>query len=385
MGKTEHIKSLGVLSFNEEGILFAGDSVSGAIHAFDLSKEHRAQKSFSVHVYEIDAQIAAILGTKKSHIQINDIAVHPISQNVYLSISRGHGLKAQPAMIMVNEENQLKVIDLSSLERSTQKLAELPDFSQTIALRGVAGSPPTKKDIRKSKYPLRMLTIVALEFFEGELFVAGINNEEFCSVLRRIPYPFMGSENIYNVEMYHIVHDQYESRAPIRAMAVKTINNKPQMVAAYTCSPLVLIPLDTLKSNRKVKARTIGDMGNGQPIDMVPFEIDGEEMLFVTNKARSPLVIPVKGLENAKTVTEVNFERGAKLDLHPQMPYGPIGKSIMFSGASLRIALLNKKQFVSLNRDFETGTLDLETVLTKIPFKMHNIIGDGDIPKVYEK
>ena len=154
------------------------------------------------------------------------------------------------------------------------------------------------------------------------------------------------------------------------------------MIAAYTCSPLVLIPLDEIKDNTKVKARTIGDMGNGQPIDMVPFQSNGEEMLFITNNSRSPLVIPINGLHNAKVVTDKDFERGAKLDLNPLMPYGPIGKTIMFSGASLRIDLLNEGQFVSLNRDAETGSLDLETIATLFPFKMHNIIGDRDIPKL---
>ena len=92
------------------------------------------------------------------------------------------------------------------------------------------------------------------------------------------------------------------------------------------------------------------------------------------------MVIPVSGLHNAKAVTDQDFERGGKLDLDPLMPFGPIGKSIMFSGASLRIDLLNETQFVSLNRDAETGSLDLETVFTTFPFKLHNIVGEMDIP-----
>ena len=144
--------------------------------------------------------------------------------------------------------------------------------------------------------------------------------------------------------------------------------------------PLVLIPLDEIKDGTKVKARTIGDMGNGQPVDMVPFNMKGKEMLFVTNNSRSPLVIPVSGLHNAKVVTDKDFERGPKLDLNPMMPFGPMGKSIMFSGTSLRIDLLNDEQFVSLNRDAEMGSLDLETVHTMFPFKMHNMIGQMDIP-----
>ena len=91
------------------------------------------------------------------------------------------------------------------------------------------------------------------------------------------------------------------------------------------------------------------------------------------------MVIPVAGLNNAKTVTEKDFERGPKSDLGI-LPYGPMGKPVMFTGTSLRIDLLNENQFVSLNRDAETGSLDLETLHSRMPIKMHNIIGAWDIP-----
>lgn len=52
-----------------------------------------------------------------------------------------------------------------------------------------------------------------MEFYKGELIVAGLSNEDFNSVLRRLPYPFEGEESISSVEMYHIAHDQYESRS----------------------------------------------------------------------------------------------------------------------------------------------------------------------------
>lgn len=377
----QQIKSLGTLEFSDEGILFAGDNISGAIVAFDFTAESSTTKAFEVNVYDIDEQIAAALGTSQTNVQISDIAVHPKSGDVYLSVSRGHGTEALPALVKIDAANQVYNIDLSGLKFTSQPLNNLPDRSHRIALRGTMGSAPTKKEIAKSKRPLRTLSIVSMEYHKGELFVAGISNEEFSSVLRRIPYPFDGIESISNIEMFHIAHDQYETRAPIRSMLVKNIDGIEQLVAAYTCSPLVLIPLSELKDNAKVKARTIGDMGNGQPIDMLPFDLNGKEMLFVTNNSRSPMVIPVDGLNNAKVVTDKDFERGGKLDLGPFIPYGPMGKPVMFTGTSLRIDLLNEGQFVSLNRDAETGSLDLETLNSMMPIKMHNVVGDFDIPK----
>ena len=303
----------------------------------------------------------------------------PKSGEVYLSVTRGHGIDALPALVKINAANQVKNVDLPSIKTTSQTLNKLPDGSQQFVLRGTM-APPTRKEIAKSKRPMRMLSIIDMEYHNGELFVAGISNEDFCSVLRRMPYPFNGKENISNIEMFHIAHDQYETRAPIRSMLVKKIDGKDQMIAAYTCSPLVLIPLDELKDGAKVKARTLGDMGNGQPIDMVSFNMQGNEMLFVTNNSRMPQVIPLNGLNNAKVVTEKDFERGPKADLGPVLPYGPMGKAVMFVGSSLQIDLLNEGQFVSLTRDAKTGSLDVETVYTMFPNKLNNLTAEMDFP-----
>ena len=59
----QQIEALGALEFSPEGVLFAGDNVSGAIHAFDLGTESRAKDKFEINVYNVDAQLAAVIGT----------------------------------------------------------------------------------------------------------------------------------------------------------------------------------------------------------------------------------------------------------------------------------------------------------------------------------
>ena len=379
----QQIQTLGALEFSPEGVLFAGDNVSGAIHALDLKDESRTKEKFEINIYHVDAQVAAVLGTSQANVQINDMAVHPKSGEVYLSVTRGHGIDALPALLKVNAENQVQNVDLAAVKTTSQALNKLPDGSQQFVLRGTM-APPTPKEVTKSKRPMRMLSIIDMEYHKGELFVAGISNEDFCSILRRLPYPFNGKESISNIEMFHIAHDQYETRAPIRSMLIKNIDGIDQLVAAYTCSPLVLIPLNELKDGAKVKARTLGDMGNGQPIDMVAFNMQGNEMLFVTNNSRMPQVIPLAGLNNAKAVGIEDFERGGKADLGPVLPYGPMGKPVMFVGSSLQIDLLNEGQFVSLTRDAQTGSLDLETVYTMFPNKLNNLTAEMDFPGYQE-
>lgn len=375
----QEVKSLGALEFSPEGILFAGDKITGAIHAFDLSAKTRSAEQFEINAYNIDAQVAAVLGTATGNSKINDMAVHPISGEVYISVTRGHGLEALPTLVNVNATSQLQVVDLTSVKTTSQALSKLPDGSQNFIVRGTM-APPTIKEIEKSKIPMRTLSIMDIEYHKGEVFVAGITNENFCSVLRRMPYPFTGKESVSNIEMFHIAHDQYETRAPIRSFLIENIDGKDQMVASYTCSPLVLIPLDELKNGAKVKARTIGDMGNGQPIDMVSFSMQGNNMIYVTSNSRTPRVISVGGLNSAKVFTEKDFERGGKSDMDI-LPIGPMGKPVMFTGSALQVALLNPMQFVTIRRDPDTGSMDLESVSIYFANKMNNLTAEMDFPQ----
>ena len=47
--------------------------------------------------------------------------------------------------------------------------------------------PPAAFFEEKARTPLRSMTIVDLKFHGGEVFVAGVSNQEFSSTLRRIP------------------------------------------------------------------------------------------------------------------------------------------------------------------------------------------------------
>jgi len=56
------------------------------------------------------------------------------------------------------------------------------------------------------------------------------------------------------------------------------------VLAAYTCTPLVKIPMNDLKPGAKVKGVTIADLGAGnQPLDMVPYKKDGHEYILIAN------------------------------------------------------------------------------------------------------
>lgn len=375
------IKFAGALEFAEDGTLFVGDNYNGAIYAFEMPAEASNAQIMPSSIANIDAKIAELLGVGAGALEINDMATHPVSNDIYISVTRIGNFAAQPAIIKVSQDQQISLLDMASLEFQKQDLNAFPESETTFKVRGQGPMPPLPRDVAKGEIALSTLAIMDMEFYEGELFVAGVATDNFMSSLRRIAYPFDDTQSIANVDMYHVTHDQYESRAPIRAMSVQEIDGKPQLVAAYTCSPIVLVPLEDITDGAKISASTIMDYGNGQPLDMIPFEMQGQSMLFVTNDSRSPQVIPIAGLNGATVVTHEDFDRGGKLDLHPVMPYGPIGTTVMFDGMSMHMAPVGDGFLASITRDLYTGSLNLDTNPTFFPNRIHNMKAEFDFPQ----
>jgi hypothetical protein len=161
---------------------------------------------------------------------------------------------------------------------------------------------------------------VDLKFHAGEVFVAGVSNQESSSTLRRIPYPFTGAASETRLEIYHLAHGIYETRAPIRAMQFATIDGEDTLIAAYACSPLVTIPVSELKHDAKVRGKTIGDMGNGQPVSMVAYRDGDGDKLFITNLSRGPFLVlphelwPVDGRRLTVLMEPGRIKRGLGAD-----------------------------------------------------------------------
>jgi hypothetical protein len=262
-------------------------------------------------------------------------------------------------------------------------LSDVPDEGKTFKSRaGTFPLPPAAYFEEKARTPLRSMTIVDLKFHAGEVFIAGVSNQEFSSTLRRVPYPFTGAASETQLEIYHLAHGRYETRAPIRTMQFAAIDGEDTLIAAYACSPLVTIPVSELKHGAKVRGKTIGDMGNGQPISMVAYRDRDEDKLFITNLSRGPVVVPLSGIRTAEGFTPENRPtQGPMLDQSPFMPAGPVGKQVLFVGSSLRADLFSDRFFVSLTRYADTGDLTLETLMVApMPARLDKIWVEMDFP-----
>jgi len=373
----------GALEFSDAGTLFVGDNHSGAIYAFDMTNGVAPAQVAPVNILDIDLKIADALGIPKSALAINDMAVHPVTFEIFISVSRIGTTTTEPAIMKITQDAEIMLLDMATLPFEKQSLTHFPDQDTNFRPRGLGQNPPLVRDLAKGDIPLSTLAIMDMEFHEGELFVAGVAFENFLSTLRRMPYPFTGAQSAANVEMYHISHDQFETRAPIRAMSIHEVDGKTQLVAAYTCSPIVVIDLDDIVDGAKISARTLMDYGNGQPLDMISYSLQGEETLFLTNNSRSPHVIPVASLSGATAYSPDNLPKGGKSDLSPLMPVGDTGKPIMFDGMSLHMDALSETHFVSITRDLYTGSLNMDSNWNGFPNRLHNLTAEFDFPQYW--
>jgi hypothetical protein len=175
-------------------------------------------------------------------------------------------------------------------------------------------------------------TITDMAYVNGNLVVAGLSNEEWSSALRSIPYPFKSADKGATLQIWHASHGRYETAAPVRTFVPYTIAGQQYILAAYTCTPLVKIPVSSLRPGAQVKGVTIADLGSGnQPLDMVPYKKDGHDYILVANSTfglykvkadslesyspiDSPTVVDVAGVPFDKISTVTNVRHLTQMD-----------------------------------------------------------------------
>lgn len=299
-----NLESAGVLAFGPEGVLFVGDSQAGAIWALDTAD--REPGSGAVNLDAVDTKIAGALGLTPDRILINDMAINPISKKAYLSVSRGRGPDAAAVIVSVDASGKIAELSLSNIPHSVAKL-ENPVSADAEDRRGNS---------------LRAQAITDLAFLDGKVFVAGLSNEEFASNLQTIQFPFAATGKSASVEIYHGNHGRWETRSPVRAFIPYEIGEQPQLLAAYTCTPLVQFPVDQLETQTKVVGKTIAELGNrNRPLDMISYSKGGKKYILMANSSRGVMKLDVNNLEDQNSITEpvedkegVSYETIASLE-----------------------------------------------------------------------
>jgi hypothetical protein len=277
---TPEMKSATALAFGPKGLLFVGDSQSATIFAIDTGDAKPAGDR-AVNVEKIDGKIAAALGVSEKEVRINDVKVNPASGAIYLAVTRGTGAGA-PAIVKVTHDGSIEPIALKE-----------------VLFSKVAIVNPGKS----ARDPMGVITSMA--FLDGRLFVAGLSSEEFASTLRVIPFPFgKESDKGTGIQIFHGAHGRLETQAPIRTFTPYKIDKVDHIMASYTCTPLVKIPVSELKPGAKVKGVTIAELGNGnQPLDMISYTKDGKDFLLSANSKHGVIKIPTDEFASATAIS----------------------------------------------------------------------------------
>jgi hypothetical protein len=348
------INSISRLAAGPENVLFVADWKSARVHAITLPGAAQKPAGTTFNILDLDSVLSKQVGGAK--VTIEDMVVRPGTAEAYIGVS--YGAAKTPALIVVTSDQRARRVNLKAAK------------STSIALRDA----PTSNYKFWRETPERSFTVTDMKWRDGELFIAGLSNQDFASTLRRVHYPFDSKQSVTSVEIYHTGHNLIETRAPIRAMSFATWGGKPYLVAAYTCTPIVIIPLEDLKDGAHIRGKTIGELGYGNtPADMISYskteQGKTEDFLLLVNFERGADVIPVSQVEAAS----------GRPGMDKVVPFGQIAgldvTSAPLAGA-MRVDNLDEKSFIVVRRQLEKDALQLVTIGKELTFRLSDFISE---------
>lgn len=353
-----NVKSISRLAAGPDNIMFIADWKAAEVHAIKLPPAPAKRAGVTFNILDLETLLSEQVGGAK--VTVEDMVVRPGTSEVYVAIS--YGALKNPALFVVTGDKEARRVDLKATP------------STEVALRDA----PASNEIFWKRMPERSFTVTDMKWHDGELFVAGLSNQDFASTLRRIRYPFDAKQSTTSVEIFHTGHNLIETRAPIRAMSFADLGGKAYLVAAYTCTPLVIIPLDELKDGAHVRGKTVAELGYGNtPADMISYTktVQGKTMRFLmlVNYERTSDVIPVSELEAAR----------ARPGLEKPVPYGQItGVDVTEAPLAgvLRLDNLDDNSFVAVRRDLQHDTLQLVSMGNDLSFRLSDHLSEFTFP-----
>lgn len=348
---TPAIKSVGAICFGPDDVLFVADSLGAKVFAIDVADPATAGSGSPFELERVDAQLAGYFGCDTEDVVIRDLAVHPRTDNVYLSVTRGRGSDGIPLIVRIDSA------DGSLSDVALRDVA----FAET----DIRNAPSEDQEIRGRK--ARSLTVTDMAYSNGTLLVAGLSNEEFSSNLRRIPFPFDGRMADNSLEIFHVAHGVYETAAPIFTLMPY---GKDGVLASYTCTPLVTFSLSDLATGVQAKGRTVAELGAGnQPVDMVTFAQGDREYILVAHSKHPLMKISCADIDDQAPLTEpLERDRVMEMLSAPDITAGlderfGVPRTALPQQGVTKLARLNGSYVLMMQRD-EGGASHLRSYAT---------------------
>lgn len=351
------VKSVGPLLFADADTLVIADWRAQELHAFKLPPATPGTPH-PFNLRNVSTPIADALHVRPEQLSFEAMAFRPGAETAYVTLSVDKGGKAMPAVVSIASSGKVAVLRLDKLAQTSAKITNAPTAD--------------RKFWRDT--PEATLTVTDLALHDGKLFVAGLGNGDFASTLRIYDFPFDERSTAATVEMYHPVHDQLETRAPIRKMAVVTLDGQPSLVAAYTCTPLVVIALKDLVDGAHVKGTTIAELGWGSaPVGMVTFDAGQGPLVLLANSAKSADLMPVSAIAAAAKLPSLNTPI--------QVPASPLEglKSTYLPLTGLDQMAMQDPQFIgALRRSPATGAMQLVSFRVGAFLRVSDFVNEYD-------
>ena len=365
LAQAQSLQSASVLEFADADTLFIADSVAGAIHAVDLPEPGMAPaEAAPYNLLDLDGLLAEALGADPRGFTYHDLAVHPVTRDAYVSLTAMIDGAEEPAVVTVTRDGTVQRIDIAALQTDTFTLQDPADDAVTFW-----------RDI-----PAASFTVTDLDFAGGALFISGLSTGEFASTLRRVPFPFTDTASSTGIEMFHAAHGQTETRAPIRAMTVMDLDGVSTVVAAYTCTPLVTVPVTDLSDGANVTGRTIAELGYGNtPLEVLNFDVmdrqgNAATYVLVINREMDADLIALADLTAAAAAPGIVAPIAALGDTA-----GVATTPLPMSGV-LQAADQDAQFLLTLRRNLDTGTMDLVSFRKGSYFRLSEFVSEYNFP-----
>ncbi len=343
------IGSLNELTFSPDGILFIGDPVTARVLAVDVEDEARNPVLETFKLEDFESQVAQRLGVSKADVLFHDMALHPRSKNVYLSLSlnKGEWNSAWRSPNGLAFPTMLIKVDLQSKEISEIDLTNLHYSDFRI-------DSPTLDSVDWKK-----ITIMDLKFRDGKIHVAGLSGDGFKASFRSIEFPFTDQAVTTNLEVFHYIHNHYETFAPINVFDFYNDGDQDKLLAVYYCTPLVTFDMDELNGEGLVRGETISELwpGSSNPLDMLIYEYQNVSYALVSLSSRG---LARFKLEDIKAFDgDLRARRQKMTTRYENYHTTKVGVEFkVFPGAVQQLDDYSADHFIALQR-MENGNLDL--------------------------
>ena len=259
---TPEIGKIDVISFAPNGTLLIGDATKSQILAIETGDTSPVTGDYQA-VAGIQKEIAGLVGAPEKGVEIVDLAINPDSRRLYLAV-RKQDDQAHLILTMTPDGK----LDHFQIKDVTYARIPIPQGQEA---------------------PINTLTDVT--WARDRIVAAARCKEEFASKIFAAEAPLRhdAAGQMYSAETYHVAHGKWETRAPMSVLIpYEEEDGSLYIVGAFSCTPVVKYPIESLQPGAKIKGISMIELGSGnRPLDMFAYDKSGDgEASVLTNTFR---------------------------------------------------------------------------------------------------